>query len=105
MVFHDEIDLNPKEVKVKQGGGNAGHNGLKSVQAHLGTPDYWRVRIGIGHPGHRDDVSDFVLSDFSKAEQSWVMPLVAFMGDKSGVIISDSPKGYEEKIKQHLEGA
>ncbi|MEM8958936.1 MAG: aminoacyl-tRNA hydrolase [Pseudomonadota bacterium] len=66
-VFQDELDLAPGKVRVKRGGGHAGHNGLRSLHAHLG-PDYRRVRIGIGHPGHKDRVSGYVLSDFAKAE-------------------------------------
>lgn len=68
VVFHDELDLKPGERRVKTGGGNAGHNGLKSIQAHLGTADFVRVRIGIGHPGDKDRVSGYVLSDFGKGE-------------------------------------
>lgn len=67
VVFHDEIDLAPGKVRAKMGGGLAGNNGLRSINAHIG-PDFWRVRIGIGHPGHKDRVTPFVLGDFSKAE-------------------------------------
>jgi PTH1 family peptidyl-tRNA hydrolase len=66
-VFHDELDLAPFQVKVKTGGGAAGHNGIKSLITHIG-PDFRRVRIGIGHPGHRDRVHDYVLSNYAKAE-------------------------------------
>ncbi|MBV8060762.1 MAG: aminoacyl-tRNA hydrolase [Alphaproteobacteria bacterium] len=76
IVFHDELDLPPGQVRVKQGGGAAGHNGLKSLDAHIGK-DYWRVRIGIGHPGVKGDgVSNYVLSSFAKADQAWQGPLV-----------------------------
>ncbi len=75
IVFHDDIDLLPGKAKVKQGGGHAGHNGLKSLDAHIG-PDYWRVRLGVGHPGHRDQVSDHVLSSFAKADRVWLEPLL-----------------------------
>lgn len=102
IVFHDEIDIDPEAVRVKQGGSNAGHNGLKSIQSHLGTPDYWRVRIGIGR-GHPDgQVSNFVLDNFSKAEQEWLYPLVGVLGDKVGIIIDENPKAYGEYIKNHL---
>ena len=74
-VFHDEIDLGPGKVRVKEGGGHAGHNGLRSIHAHIG-PDYARVRLGIGHPGHKDRVSGHVLSDFAKTERNWVDDLV-----------------------------
>ncbi len=72
IVFHDELDLAPGKIKVRLGGGNAGHNGLRSIQAHLGTPDFQRVRIGIGHPGDKDKVTAYVLGDFSKADREWL---------------------------------
>ncbi|MBB3861010.1 PTH1 family peptidyl-tRNA hydrolase [Novosphingobium hassiacum] len=67
-VFHDELDLAPFKVKVKQGGGTAGHNGLRSIDQHLGA-EFRRVRLGIGHPGHKDRVTGYVLGNFAKAEQ------------------------------------
>ena len=67
IVLHDELDLAPGKVKFKMGGGHAGHNGLRSIHAHLGA-DYGHVRLGIGHPGHKDRVAGYVLSDFAKAE-------------------------------------
>ena len=70
-VFHDELDLAPSRLKVKQGGGHAGHNGLRSLHAHIGDP-YRRVRLGIGHPGHKDLVSQYVLHDFAKADKVWL---------------------------------
>ena len=75
-VFHDELDLAPFKVKVKQGGGHAGHNGLRSIDQHLG-PDFRRVRLGIGHPGHKERVTGHVLGNYSKAEQD---PLAAMLG-------------------------
>ena len=75
-VFHDELDLAPFKVKVKQGGGHAGHNGLRSIAQHLG-PDYRRVRLGIGHPGHKDRVTSYVLGNFAKSEMD---PLVDMLG-------------------------
>ncbi|AJE46055.1 aminoacyl-tRNA hydrolase [Celeribacter indicus] len=71
VVFHDELDLAPGKVRVKSGGGHAGHNGLRSIHQHIGA-EYDRVRLGIGHPGHKDRVSGYVLSDFAKAEQDWL---------------------------------
>ncbi len=68
-VFHDELDLEPMRVKVKQGGGHAGHNGLRSIASHLG-PDFRRIRLGIGHPGHRERVHGYVLGNYAKAEQN-----------------------------------
>jgi PTH1 family peptidyl-tRNA hydrolase len=75
VVFYDEIDLFPGKLKVKTGGGNAGHNGLRSISAHLGN-DYVRVRIGVGHPGTKELVARWVLNDFAKADQAWLAPLL-----------------------------
>jgi PTH1 family peptidyl-tRNA hydrolase len=79
-VFHDELDLAPGKLKVKTGGGNAGHNGLRSVTAHVGN-DYARVRIGIGHPGSKDAVLHYVLRDFAKADAAWLEPLLDAIAD------------------------
>ena len=75
-VFHDELDLAPMKVKVKVGGGTAGHNGLRSIDAHLG-PEFRRVRIGIGHPGHKDRVTPYVLGNYAKAEMEPLSDLLA----------------------------
>lgn len=75
VVFHDELDLAPGKVKVKLGGGNAGHNGLRSISAHIGN-EYVRVRLGIGHPGSKDAVSPYVLNDFAKVERDWLEALL-----------------------------
>jgi PTH1 family peptidyl-tRNA hydrolase len=75
IVFHDELDLAPGRLKLKQGGGHAGHNGLRSVHQHIGD-GYARVRLGIGHPGHKDRVSAYVLSDFAKADAGWLDDLL-----------------------------
>ncbi len=83
VVFHDELDLLPGKLKAKSGGGNAGHNGLRSISAHLGN-DYLRVRIGIGHPGTKDAVAHYVLHDFAKADQDWLEPLLDAMAKAAG---------------------
>ena len=75
VVFHDELDLTPGEVRLKRGGGAAGHNGLRSIDAALGQ-DYWRVRIGIGHPGHKDLVTPYVLGNFTATERADVDALL-----------------------------
>ncbi len=75
IVFHDELDLAPGRLRVKRGGGAGGHNGLRSIDAHLGR-DYWRVRLGIGHPGDKALVHDYVLHDFDKADRNWLEPLL-----------------------------
>jgi PTH1 family peptidyl-tRNA hydrolase len=79
-VFHDELDLAPGKCRVKQGGGHAGHNGLRSIHAHLGDA-YGRVRLGIGHPGHKDAVANYVLHDFAKADQEWLDDLLRGLSD------------------------
>ncbi len=78
-VFHDELDLAPFKVKVKNGGGTAGHNGLRSIDRHLG-PDFRRVRIGIGHPGHKDRVTGHVLGNYAKAEQDDLIQMLGAIG-------------------------
>ncbi|MDE0852294.1 aminoacyl-tRNA hydrolase [Yoonia sp.] len=80
IVFHDEIDLAPAKVRVKTGGGHAGHNGLRSIHGHLG-PDYDRVRLGVGHPGHKDAVPGFVLRDFAKVDQDWLEDVLRGISD------------------------
>lgn len=80
-VFHDELDLAPFKVKVKQGGGHAGHNGLRSITQHLG-PDYRRVRIGIGHPGHKERVHGYVLGNYAKAEQDDLIQMLGAIGSE-----------------------
>lgn len=79
-VFHDELDLAPGKIRVKTGGGHAGHNGLRSLHAHIGA-EYRRVRIGIGHPGHKDRVSGYVLHDFAKAEAAWLDDMMSGISD------------------------
>ena len=72
LVIHDELDLPPGGIRLKQGGGNGGHNGLKDIQAHLGTPDFWRLRLGIGHPGDRNEVINYVLKAPRREEQEQI---------------------------------
>ena len=79
-VFHDEIDLAPGKLRAKSGGGHAGHNGLRSLHAHLGDA-YHRVRIGVGHPGHKDAVPTYVLKDFAKADQDWLADMLDGIAD------------------------
>jgi PTH1 family peptidyl-tRNA hydrolase len=83
VVFHDELDLPPGKVRVKTGGGNAGHNGLRSISAHVGN-DFVRVRIGIGHPGSKEAVVPYVLHDFAKADQEWLEPLLDNIAEAAG---------------------
>ncbi len=80
VVFHDELDLAPGKCRVKQGGGHAGHNGLRSIHGHIGEA-YGRVRLGIGHPGHKDAVAGYVLHDFPKADEDWLDDLLRGISD------------------------
>lgn len=90
MVFHDELDLAPGKLRVKQGGGHAGHNGLRSVHAHIGD-SYGRVRIGIGHPGHKDRVSGYVLHDFARADEGWLDDLLRGVSDGAAHLATGDP--------------
>jgi peptidyl-tRNA hydrolase, PTH1 family len=85
IVFHDELDLAPGKMRLKQGGGHAGHNGLRSISGHLGE-GYQRVRLGIGHPGHKDLVAHYVLHDFAKADQDWLDPLLTGLSDGAAAL-------------------
>jgi len=92
IVFHDEIDLAPGKVRLKTGGGHAGHNGLRSIHGHIG-PDYDRVRLGVGHPGHKDAVPGYVLRDFSKADQEWLDDELRGISDGiADLIAGDGPR-------------
>lgn len=92
IVFHDELDLAPSKVRLKTGGGHAGHNGLRSIHGHIG-PDYDRVRMGIGHPGHKDAVAGYVLRDFAKADADWLDDELRGISDGIAHLISgDGPK-------------
>jgi PTH1 family peptidyl-tRNA hydrolase len=104
VVIHDELDLRPGKVRVKRGGGNAGHNGLRSIDARLG-PDYWRVRIGIGHPGVKERVLPYVLQNFSAEELSlWVMPLVAAVAETIGLLLSGLPDAFMSEVARLAPG-
>ncbi|WP_323778035.1 aminoacyl-tRNA hydrolase [Leisingera sp.] len=80
VVLHDELDLAPGKARMKQGGGHAGHNGLRSIHSHIGA-DYARVRLGIGHPGHKDAVAGYVLRDFPKADEGWLDDVMRGISD------------------------
>ena len=97
MVVHDEIELPPAKVRVKTGGGIAGHNGLRSISAHVGN-DYRRVRIGVGHPGVKERVHGHVLGDFSKAEREWVDALADVIADNAGLLAKGEDSTFQNKI-------
>ena len=97
VVFHDEIDLPPGKVRVKTGGGVAGHNGLRSISAHIGN-DYRRVRIGVGHPGVKELVHPHVLSDFAKSERPWVEALCGIIADNAELLAKGQDATFQNKI-------
>jgi PTH1 family peptidyl-tRNA hydrolase len=97
VVFHDEIDLAPAKVRVKAGGGVAGHNGLRSITAHIGN-DYRRVRIGVGHPGDKDRVHGHVLSDFAKSEWDWVDALCGIIADNAELLAKGQDASFQNKV-------
>ncbi|HML08052.1 MAG TPA: aminoacyl-tRNA hydrolase [Xanthobacteraceae bacterium] len=96
-VFHDEIDLPPGKVRVKVGGGIAGHNGLRSVSEHIGN-DYRRVRIGVGHPGVKDMVYGYVLNDFAKSELRWVEALLGILADNVDLLVRGEDASFQNKV-------
>ncbi len=97
VVFHDEIDLAPAKVRVKTGGGVAGHNGLRSITAHVGN-DYRRVRIGVGHPGDKERVHAHVLSDFAKSERGWVDALCDIIADNAELLAKGQDASFQNKV-------
>jgi PTH1 family peptidyl-tRNA hydrolase len=101
-VFHDEIELPPAKVRVKVGGGIAGHNGLRSVSAHIGN-DYRRVRIGVGHPGIKELVHGHVLNDFAKDERPWVEALVDAIADSAGLLAVGRDSTFQNKVHLALQ--
>ena len=96
--FHDELDLIPGKLRVKLGGGAAGHNGLRSMDRQLGAPDYWRVRLGIGHPGHKDRVLSYVLGDFSKEDKTWLIPFLDAIGDAASLLSENKIPDFMSRV-------
>jgi PTH1 family peptidyl-tRNA hydrolase len=103
-VFHDELDLAPAKVRVKAGGGNAGHNGLRSITAHVGN-EYYRVRLGIGHPGDKGLVYGYVLSDFFKVEWPWVEALCEIVARHAPLLLQRDDSGFQNKVHLGLQAA
>jgi PTH1 family peptidyl-tRNA hydrolase len=103
-VLHDELDLAPGKLRVKIGGGNAGHNGLRSITAHIGN-DYKRVRLGIGHPGAKELVHPFVLGDFSKAEMGWVTALCDAVARAAPLLAKGDDASFQNKAHLAMEAA
>ena len=96
-VFHDELDLAPGKLRVKQGGGHAGHNGLRSIHGHLGEA-YGRVRLGIGHPGHKDAVAAYVLNDFASADAGWLDDLLRGISDGAPALAAGDPVKFQNAV-------
>jgi PTH1 family peptidyl-tRNA hydrolase len=104
VVFHDELDLASAKLRIKVGGGDAGHNGLRSITAHMG-PGYKRVRLGIGHPGDKAQVHNFVLGDFAKSEAAWVGALCDALAANAGLLAKGDDAGLQNKVHLALEAA
>lgn len=102
-VFHDELDLAPGKVRVKMGGGVAGHNGLRSIQGQCGGPDFWRVRLGIGHPGDKARVHSYVLGDFAKADETWLVPLIAALAQEFPLLAEGEAEKYMSRVAMHVQ--
>jgi PTH1 family peptidyl-tRNA hydrolase len=97
VVFHDEIELPPAKVRVKVGGGIAGHNGLRSISAHIGN-EYRRVRLGVGHPGVKELVHAHVLNDFAKSERPWVEALVDVVAENAALLVAARDSAFQNKV-------
>jgi PTH1 family peptidyl-tRNA hydrolase len=96
-VLHDEIDLAPGKLRVKCGGGPGGHNGLRSIDDHIGR-DYWRVRLGVGHPGDKDLVHGYVLHDFAKQDQVWLEQLIGAVADEIPRLLAGDAPGFMSRV-------
>lgn len=100
-VFYDELDLTPGKVRLKEGGGAAGHNGLRSLIAHVGEA-FKRVRIGIGHPGHKDLVHGYVLTNFPKADQVWVKALLEVLPKLAPLLVKGEDARFQNDVALHM---
>ncbi|MGY9004324.1 MAG: aminoacyl-tRNA hydrolase, partial [Rhodospirillales bacterium] len=99
IVLHDELDVAPAKLKVKRGGGLAGHNGLRDIKAHIG-PDFRRVRLGIGHPGNKKLVEGYALRDFPKSEQHWVEDILDAVADNFSLLLQDDDAGFMTRVAE-----
>ncbi len=97
IVVYDEIELTPGKLRVKQGGGHAGHNGLRSLDQHIGK-DYWRVRLGVGRPATKEQVANYVLHDFAKADEAWLEPLLTSVATHLPLLVKGNEGGFMNKV-------
>lgn len=97
IVVYDEIDLAPGRIRVKQGGGSGGHNGIRSVDAHIG-PEFWRIRLGVGHPGHPDLVAPYVLRPFDLEERPMFRKLIEAVAEAFPLMVAGDPNGFMSKV-------
>ena len=97
IVFHDEMDLAAGKIRMKTGGGHAGHNGIRSIQSHIGA-GFQRVRLGVGHPGDKEKVVGHVLKDFSKADQQWLDKMIEAIGENVDLLIKGEDIGFMNKV-------
>lgn len=97
-VFHDELDLVPGKARVKQGGGAAGHNGLRSIDRMLGSPDYWRVRLGIGHPGDKAQVYSWVLGNFTRDDEEWLADLLGDVAEAAPLLAAGTAEAFMSRL-------
>lgn len=103
VVLYDELDLAPGKVRIKTGGGAGGHNGIRSIDAHVGK-DYRRVRIGIGHPGAKEMVHSHVLGDFAKADRAWLEPLLDAIADNAAMLVRGDDNSFMNKLSLAVPG-
>ena len=96
--FHDELDLAPGKVRVKKGGGVAGHNGLRDMRRAFANAEFWRVRLGIGHPGHKDAVTGHVLGNFAKQDQAWLARLLDAVADCAPMLVEGRPEDFMTRV-------
>ena len=101
IVFHDEMDLVAGKIRMKTGGGHAGHNGVRSIQSHIGS-GFQRVRLGVGHPGDKEKVVGHVLKDFSKADQQWLDKMIEAIGENADLLIKGEDSGFMSKVSLAL---
>ncbi len=101
IVLYDELDIAPGKMKAKRGGGAAGHNGIRSIDGAIG-PDFWRVRIGIGHPGHKELVHGYVLHAFAKSDKDWLDPMLDAIADEIGLMLDGQGELFMTKVAARL---